>query len=371
MMTPYTIAVPQEDLDDVQTRLAHVRWANELPEVGTTYGVPLGPIKRLVTYWQKDYDWRIWEARLNVYPQFTTIIDDQTIHFLHVRSPEPQAIPLIITHGWPSSVVDSLNLIGPLTIPRSHGGEADQAFHLVIPSLPGFGFSGPTHEAGWDRFRVARAWAELMRRLGYDRYGVHGNDWGSWISPEVGRFDPDHVIGVHVNQIFSFPSGDPAELEALSEKEKHQWQGYQLWKTNLGAYDQLQSTVPQTLAHALADSPVGQLAWSYQMFGDTVSDDYILTNVMIYWLTNTAASSARFYYENAHAKEVPTEPTTLPLGLSCFAAEEPIRTFAERDHRNIISWKVHDRGGHFATTQTAPDLLINDLRAFFKQLHLA
>ncbi len=367
LITPYTIAIAKADLDDLKARLAHTRWTNELPGVGTDYGVDLAPIKRLVTYWQESYDWRIWEAKLNTYPQFTTTIDGQNIHFLHIRSNVDDALPLILTHGWPMSVFDYLDLIDPLTNPRAHGGEAAHAFHLVIPSLPGFGFSGPTTQRGWDRYRVARAWAELMHRLGYDRYGAHGMDWGSIISPEVGRCDPEHVIGVHVTQIFSFPSGDPAELETLSEKEKHLWQGYQWWKTNLGGYDLLQSTVPQTLAHALADSPVGQLAWNYQMFGDTVSDDYIITSVMMYWLTNTAASSARFYYENAHAQQVPTEPTTLPLGLTNFAGEEAIRTFAERDHQNIVSWNVYDRGSHFAT-QTAPDLLINDIRTLFEQL---
>lgn len=365
MITPYTIAIPQTDLDDLKARLARVRWTNELPDGGTSYGVPLDPIKRLVTYWQEGYDWRVWEAKLNAYPQFTTTIDGQNIYFLHIRSREENALPLILTHGWPSSVVDYLNLIGPLTDPRSHGGKADQAFHLVIPALPGFGFSGPTHEVGWDRFRVARAWAELMRRLGYERYGLHGNDWGSIVSPEVGRCDPGHVIGVHVTQIFSTPSGDPAEMEALSPEEKELWQSMQWWNENEGIYNPLQSNVPQTLAHALADSPVGQLAWNYQIYGDHESDDYILTNVMIYWLTNTAASSARFYYENAHAQHVPTEPTTIPLGLSNFADDYPfIRPFAERDHKNIIFCKVYDRGNHFAT-QTAPDLLINDIRAFF------
>jgi Epoxide hydrolase N terminus len=173
-ITPYTIAIPQADLDDLKARLAHVRWTNELPGVDTDYGVPLDSVKRLVEYWQEGYDWRTWEAKLNVYPQFTTTIDGQNIHFLHVRSQEDNALPLILTHGWPMSVLDYLDLIDPLIDPRSHGGEASQAFHLVIPSLPGFGFSGPTTERGWDRFRVARAWAELMRRLGYDRYGAHG-----------------------------------------------------------------------------------------------------------------------------------------------------------------------------------------------------
>ena len=367
-ITPYTIAIPQADLDDLKARLARVRWTNELPDVSTDYGVSLESVKRLVKYWQDSYDWRIWEAKLNAYPQFTTNIDGQNIHFLHVRSREDNALPLILTHGWPMSVVDYLDLIAPLIDPRSHGGEAVQAFHLVIPSLPGFGFSGPTTERGLDRFWVARAWAELMRRLGYERYGAHGMDWGSIISPEVGRCDPSHVIGIHVTEIFSFPSGDPAELEALSEEEKNHWQSFQRWIENKGAYSVLQSTAPQTLAHALADSPVGQLAWNYQIYGDAVSFDYVLTNVTIYWLTNTAASSARFYYENAHAQQAPTGPTTVPLGLANFAdVHQAIRPFAERDHKNIVSWNVYDRGNHFAT-QTAPDLLINDIRTFFQKL---
>lgn len=368
LITPYTIAISQADLDDLQERLARVRWTNELPGVGTDYGVDLASIKRLVTYWQSGYDWRFWEAKLNAYPQFTTTIDGENIHFLHVRSNVDDALPLILTHGWPMSVFDYLNVIDPLIDPGSHGGKKTQAFHLVIPSLPGFGFSGPTTQRGWDRYRVARAWAELMQRLGYEQYGAQGMDWGSIISPEVGRCDPEHVIGAHVTEIFTGPSGDSAEWEALSEKEKKQWQEFQWWMDNKGVYDPLQSSIPQTLAHALADSPVGQLAWNYQIYGDDLSFDYILTNVMIYWLTNTAASSARFYYENHYAQNVPTEPSTIPLGLSNFADDnQAIRRFAEREHQNIVFWKVHDRGSHFAT-QTAPDLFVNDTRTFFEKL---
>ncbi len=367
-ITPYTIAIPQTDLDDLQERLARARWTNELPGVGNDYGVPLEPIKRLVAYWRDGYDWRSWEAKLNAYPQFTTTIDGQTIHFLHVRSPEPNATPLILTHGWPMSVVEYLNVIEPLTDPRAHGGDPANAFHLVIPSLPGFAFSGPTTEKGWNRYRIARAWAELMHRLGYERYGAAGNDVGSEVSPEVGRCDPEHVIGVHVTQIFSQPSGNPAELAELSEEDMKKVQFLQWFWDNLAGYHKLQSTAPQTLAHALADSPVGQLAWSYQLFGDSVSDDYILTNATIYWLTNTAASSARLYYENAHATDVPTGPTTVPLGLANFAFDfQSIRLFAERDHKNIVSWHVYQSGGHNATQMT-PDLLINDIRQFFRML---
>jgi epoxide hydrolase len=226
---PFRIEVPQAELDDLAERLARTRWANELPldpggpqagpvPPGWEYGVPVGYVRDLVEHWQHHYDWRGWEAKLNTYPQFTTTIDGQRIHFLHVRSPEPDATPLVLTHGWPNTVLEYLDLIAPLSDPAGHGADAADAFHLVIPSLPGFGFSGPTHEPGWDASRTARAWAELMRRLGYDRYGAHGNDAGAIVAPHQGRVDPDHVVGVHVNQVFSFPSGDPAELDGLTPR---------------------------------------------------------------------------------------------------------------------------------------------------------
>ncbi len=366
-ITPFTIAIPDADIDDLRDRLARTRWTNELPGVGMDYGLALEYIQGLVAYWREGYDWRAEEARLNTFPQFTTEIDGQNIHFLHIRSPEPDATPLLLTHGWPMSFVEYVDLIGPLTDPRAHGGDPADAFHVVIPSLPGFGFSGATSERGWSRYRTARAWAELMHRLGYERYGAHGNDAGSLVSPEIGRADPDHVVGVHVTQIFSFPSGDPAEFASLTEEELGKVQFLQWFNENMSAYAKVQATVPQTVAHGLADSPVGQLAWSCQLFGEAVSRDYILTNVMIYWLTNTAASAARFYYEDAHAADAPTEPTTTPLGLANFAQDfQSIRPFAERDHRNIVSWHTFDRGDHFAA-QSAPDLLIGDLRDFFRR----
>ena len=376
----FRIDVPQSDLDELQERLARTRWANELPPEsregghqtgpvppGWEYGVPLDYVKDLVEYWRTDYDWRAWEAKLNGYPQFITEIDGQNIHFLHVRSPESDALPLILTHGWPNSVVEYLDLIGELTNPRAHGGDAVDAFHVVIPSLPGFAFSGPTTEPGWDAERTARAWAELMRRLGYDRYGAHGNDAGAIVAPIQGRLDPDHVVGVHVNQIFSFPSGDPAEFEGLTQEE-FQYLEFLKSFVDHAIHDKAQAAQPQTLAHALADSPAGQLAWSGQLFGppgQALSPDEIITNVSIYWLTNTAASAARFYYENARA-EYPTEPTTIPLGLASFAFDfRPIRKFAERDHKNIVSWSEFDRGGHWAA-HDAPDLLTGDIRQFFR-----
>ena len=370
---PFRIDIPQADVDDLRRRLERTRWANELPlqtegavqtgpvPPGWEYGVPVGYVQRLVEAWRTTYDWRAWEERLNAYPQFVTEIDGQQIHFLHVRSADPNAIPLLLTHGWPNSVVEFLDLIEPLTAPTE-----GQAFHLVIPSLPGFGFSGPTADQGWNRYRTARAWAELMHRLGYEKYGAHGNDAGAFVAPELGRIDPDHVIGVHVTQLFSFPSGDPAELADLSAEELGYVKFLQSFQDNMSAYAKLQETQPQTLAHALADSPSGQLAWIAQLLGGT-SDEHVLTNATIYWLTNTGASSARFYYEDHHA-EHPTEPTTAPTGLASFAFDfRPLRRFAERDHANIVSWNEYDRGSHWAT-QDAPDLLIQDLQGFFSKL---
>jgi epoxide hydrolase len=374
---PFRIEIPQADLDDLAERLARTRFANELPPdtsrpqqgpvlPGWEYGVPVGYVRDLVQYWQHKYDWRVWEARLNQYPQFITEIDGQPIHFLHVRSSEPDAVPLILTHGWPNTFLEYVDLVAPLTDPAGHGGEAADAFDVVVPSLPGFGFSGPTREPGWDAQRTARAWAELMGRLGYDRYGAHGNDAGAIVAPLQGRVDPDHVIGVHVNQLSSFPSGDPAEFEGLTPEEL-QYLNFLQGFVDHAVHDKLQAAQPQTVAHALADSPAGQIGWSGQLFGDALSKDHIITNVAIYWLTNTAASAARFYYENKHA-EPPTGPTTVPIGLASFAFDfRPIRKFAERDHANIVSWSEFDRGSHWAA-HDAPDLLLGDLRQFFRTL---
>jgi pimeloyl-ACP methyl ester carboxylesterase len=375
---PYRIEIPQSDLDDLADRLARTRLTNELPlEVdpdapptgpvppGWEYGVPVGFVRDMVERWRTGYDWRAWEARLNAYPQYRTEIDGQDVHFLHVRSNEPDALPLILTHGWPATVVEYLGLIGPLTDPAAHGGAAADAFDVVIPSIPGFGFSEPTKTKGWNRYRIARAWDELMRRLGYDRYGAHGNDAGSNISPEVGRHAPDRVVGVHVTQIFSFPSGDPAEFAGLSEEDMAALQFLQFFNENMSGFAQLQGSAPQNAAHALSDSPAGQLAWSAQLLSGT-SPDFLLTNATIYWLTNTSASSGRLYYEDQHADH-PTEPTTVPLGLANFAYDmKSIRRFAERDHKNIVSWNVYDRGSHWAADD-APELLVEDLRQFYRR----
>jgi len=369
-VTPYRVEIPQADLDDLADRLARVRWPDELPGVGWSYGVPLAKVRELVDYWRDGYDWRAQEARINEHPQFVTTIDGERVHFLHVRSPEPDALPLIATHGWPMSVVEYLDLIGPLTDPRAHGGDPADAFHLVVPSIPGVGFSGPTHDVGWDTRRVARAWVELMSRLGYERYGAHGNDGGSQISPEVGRNAPDRVAGVHVTQLFSFPSGDPGEFEGMSEEDMAAMQFLQEFSASGGlAYNAYQSAQPQTLAYALQDSPAGWLAWVTQMFREWTDRDYVITNAAIYWLTNTVGSSIRRYYDEAHPRiDPPTEPTTAPTGVAIFAEDfQSVRRFAERDHSNIVSWNRYDRGSHFAPHDAA-DLLLEDLRAFFRQV---
>jgi len=364
---PFRIEVPEAILDDLRDRLTRTRWPDELPGVGDSYGVSLDLVKRLAERWRTGYDWREWEAELNRHQQYTTTIDGQNVHFLHVRSPEADAFPLILTHGWPGSVVEFLDVIGPLSDPAAHAAKPDEAFHLVIPSLPGYGFSGPTRESGWNRYRTAAAWAELMRRLGYDRYGAVGNDAGSMVNPELGRIDPEHVVGLHVTQIFSFPSGDPAEMADLTPEEQGQLATLQWFYENKFSFNQLMSQQPQTLAYALSDSPVGLLAWNAQLFGEDLDDDFILTNVMLYWLTGTGGSAARLYYEDAHAT-LPTEPTTVPMGLAAFGGDfSGIRRFAERDHSNIVRWSTFDHGGHFAAHK-APDLLVGDIRSFFEPL---
>jgi epoxide hydrolase len=364
---PFRIEVPEADLVDLRDRLERTRWPDELPGVGDGYGVPLDLVRSLAERWRTGYDWRAWEARLNRYPQFSTTIEGQNIHFLHVRSPEPDAFPLILTHGWPGSVVEYLDVIEPLSDPVAGGGKPAQAFDLVIPSIPGYGFSGPTRATGWNRYRIAEAWAELMRRLGYDRYGAVGNDAGSMINPELGRTDPEHVVGLHVTQIFSFPSGDPSEMADLSAEEQAQLGTLQWFYENKFSFNQLMSQQPQTLAYALSDSPVALLAWNAQLFGEDLDDDFILTNVMLYWLTGTGGSAARLYYEDAHAS-TPTEPTTVPMGLAAFGGDfSGVRRFAERDHANIVRWSTFDHGGHFSAHK-APELLVGDIREFFEPL---
>ncbi|MFI6887817.1 epoxide hydrolase family protein [Streptosporangium canum] len=372
-ITPFRIDIPQADLDDLHDRLDRTRWPDELPGTGWSYGVPSSYAKELAEYWRTAYDWRKQEAALNEHPQFTTEIDGQNIHFLHVRSPEPDALPLIITHGWPGSVAEFLKVIGPLTDPAAHGGDRSDAFHVVAPSIPGFGFSGPTTETGWDMQRVAGAWAELMDRLGYQRYGAQGGDSGAVIAPMLGRTAPQNVAGVHVNGALGFPTGDPSEFEGLTQAELARLGQYQ--DQDRAGYAIIQATRPQTLAFGLHDSPAAQLAWIVEKFKewtdparelpeDAVDIDQMLTDVSIYWFTGTAASAARLYKEGQKGWGAAAEYSALPHGAAVFPGDAGVRRIAEREH-NVVHWSEFDRGGHFAAME-APDLLVEDVRAFFR-----
>jgi pimeloyl-ACP methyl ester carboxylesterase len=376
-ITPYSIDIPQSALDDLKERLSRTRWPDELPGVGWDLGVPLDYLKDLTEYWATTYDWRIQEKALNEFPQFTTLIDNQNVHFLHVRSTEPEALPLLITHGWPGSIAEFLDIIDPLVNPAAHGGDPADAFHVIAPSIPGFGFSGPTHETGWNTARVAKAWADLMSQLGYERYGAQGGDTGAMVSPQLGQIDSAHVVGIHVNSLVTFPSGKPDELNDLSGADQKRLELMQRWQNELSGYAIVQSTRPQTLAYALTDSPVGQLAWIVEKFKDwtdpaaplpedAVDRDHLLTDVSIYWLTATAGSSARLYYEGAKSWGQTSEPSGVPTGVAVFPMDVTIRPIAEREH-NIVRWTEFDRGGHFAAME-APDLLVGDVREFFRPL---
>jgi pimeloyl-ACP methyl ester carboxylesterase len=370
---PFRIDVTDADLKDLKDRLARTRWPEQLPGVGWSYGTPLEYVREMAEYWRTSYDWRKEEARLNEFPQFTTTIDGANVHFLHIRSPEENPMPLILTHGWPGSVAEFLDLIGPLTDPRSHGGDPGDAFDLVIPSIPGYGFSGPTLDTGWDSGRTAGAWDELMKRLGYERYGAHGGDAGALITRELGILKPDGLVGVHLLQIFAFPSGDPDEMAEMTDFER---EGMAILANfdAISGYVKIHQTRPQTLAYGLTDSPAGQLAWNSELFmgfggenADNVDRDRFLTHVTIFWVTATAGSSARQYYEDARTgagyREVPNDT---PTGVSVFPNDfRSVRAFAERSN-NIVHWSTFDRGGHFAASD-APDLLVGDLREFFRR----
>jgi epoxide hydrolase len=372
---PFRLEVPQADLDDLRARLARTRWPDQPAGVGWSHGIPVEYLRELAEYWRTGFDWRAQEARLNQFPQFTTTLDGHNVHFLHVRSPEPDALPLILTHGWPSSVVEFLDLIGPLSDPRGHGGDPADAFHLVVPSIPGFGLSGPTRETGWTVKRVAAAWAELMRRLGYDRYVAHGGDTGAMVSRNLGLAHPDRVAALHLTQLFD--AGVTAETADFSvEEEKRGVEVGYRYEYELGGYAAIQSTRPQLIAYGLTDSPVFQLAWiadgfrewtaATQVPEDAVDRDTMLTNVTLYWLTGTAGSSARYYKEGTESWGEPEPPSPVPTAVAVFPHDifVPIRRLAERNH-NIVRWTRFDRGGHFSALEQ-PDLLVGDLRASFR-----
>ena len=375
-MEPFRISVPENQLDDLRERLGRTRWPAGPAGIGWSRGVPIGYLRELTEYWRTTYDWHRHEEELNRLPQLTTRIDGTTVHAVHVRSPEPGALPLVLTHGWPGSIVELLDVIGPLTDPRAHGSDPADAFHVVAPSIPGFGFSGPTPDTGWGITRIAAAWAELMRRLGYDRYGAQGGDWGSRISWELGRTDAAHVVGVHVNMLVATP---PQQSDVLDAADTARLARLTRFQDELSGYMRLQATRPQTLAYALTDSPVGQLAWIVERFKDwtdssnapeeAVDRDRMLTDVMVYWLTGTAGSSAQLYYEHARSGGFgPPPPSSTPTGVAVFARDiaQPIRRTAERGN-HILHWSEFDRGGHFAAMEQ-PELLVTDIRAFFRSI---
>ncbi|TNC28268.1 epoxide hydrolase family protein [Amycolatopsis alkalitolerans] len=356
MITPFHIDIPQADLDDLADRLSRTRWPNEVADAGWDYGFPLARLAELAEYWRAGYDWRAHEARLNELPHFTTEIEGQNIHFVHVRSANPDALALILTHGWPGSFLEFLDMIEPLS----------REFHLVIPSIPGYGFSGQTHERGWDAVRIARAWAELMRRLGYERYGAQGGDFGAGISLALGAVAPEQVVGVHVNYLPTRPDPD-AGIE-LSETDEARLDKVRQLVANRPPYQALQALTPQTIGYALTDSPVGQLVWIAERFAQwtdprtQISDDRMLTDISLYWLTATAASSARLHHD---APRGPGVPCPVPVGVAVLPHDitQPVRPLAERIY-DIRHWSEFERGGHFAAMEV-PELLAEDVRDFF------
>lgn len=353
---PFRIEVPQADLDDLDDRLSRTRWPNEVADAGTDYGFPLARLKALAEYWRTGFSWREQEAKLNELPHFTTEIEGQNIHFVHVRSANPDALALVLTHGWPGSFLEFLDVIEPLS----------RDFHLVIPSIPGYGFSGPTHERDWGVPRVARAWAELMRRLGYERYGAQGGDFGAGVSIALGAFAPEHVVGVHVNYLPTRPDPD-AGLE-LSASDEARLDTVRALMADRPPYQALQALTPQTIGYALTDSPVGQLAWIAERFAQwtdpatPVSDERMLTDVALYWLTATAASSARLHRDSQRGASVECK---VPLGVAVFARDITlsVRALAERLF-DVRHWSEFGRGGHFAAMEV-PEVLAGDVRAFF------
>ncbi|RKQ90950.1 pimeloyl-ACP methyl ester carboxylesterase [Solirubrobacter pauli] len=363
---PFEIDIPQAALDDLQDRLARTRFAAEWPGADWTQGAPVSYLRSMVDRWRSEFDWRAHEGRMNAHPQFRTEIDGQTIHFLHVRSPHADATPLLLTHTYPGSFADFLDVIGPLTDSAAHGGRAEDAFHLVIPSLPGMGFSTPLSSAGWTLERTARAFDRLMRALGYERYGAHGSDGGAMVSRELAILQPEGFLGAHVLQLFSFPSGDPAEFEAMGPEDYAALE-FAGWFQTVNGYADMNAKRPLTIAAALSDSPVGLLAYHelFENFGNGTSlmtPDQVLLQVSLQWLTNTSAGAVLLHHVE---KDVPVRVNHGPIGVAVFADDfKTIRPFAERDNTDIVSWTEHPRGGHFASMEV-PDELVRVLREFY------
>lgn len=386
-INPFALHVPDADLDDLRQRLLHTRWPDQETVHDTTQGPQLAKIRRLVDHWATAYDWRQTEALLNGWGQYTTTIDGLEIHFVHVRSAVPGARPLLLTHGWPGSVLEFRHAVGPLTDPEAHGGSAEDAYDLVIPSLPGFGFSGHPTAPGWNVSRTARAWAVLMERLGYTRWFAQGGDLGASVTAELAAIEQRSSIGlagIHLNMALFMPTDEEAHQATDEERTMLAEGGY--YFQVLSAYHQQMSTRPQTIGYALTDSPVGLAAWIYAMFQDVggshdehgdaellFSLDEMLDDIMLYWLPNAAASAARLYWEmnQVHWAQAGSldAPLTVPTGLSIMPGEyvRRSRRWAERRYTNLVLFHEVARGGHFAVLEQ-PDLLVADIRATFRSL---
>jgi len=373
-IAPFRIAATDEQLDDLQRRLRATRWPERECVDDWSQGLPLAYAHEVASYWLQKYDWRAREERLNRFRQFKTEIDGLAIHFIHARSPHADATPLVITHGWPGSIVEFQKVIEPLTDPAAHGGDAADAFHVVCPSLPGYGFSDKPARTGWNVQRIANAWSELMPRLGYKRYAAQGGDWGAAVTTCIGIQDPAHCIGIHLNMPLAQP--DPSAAD-LTENEKAAVASLQYYNDWDSGYSKQQSTRPQTLGYGLSDSPVGQMAWILEKFWawtdcdghpeNVLTRDELLDNVMLYWLTASGASSARLYWESF--RKFPTDPVTIPAGCSIFPKEiiRSSRRWAQKRYQNLVYFNELAKGGHFAAFEQ-PETFMREVRACFQQI---
>jgi pimeloyl-ACP methyl ester carboxylesterase len=375
LIRPFTVSIPDSEIDDAKQRLARTRWPDRETVGDWSQGVRLENARSLAGYWERGYDWRRLESRLNRFPQFLTEIDGLDIHFIHVRSVQPGALPLILSHGWPGSIVDFLELIGPLTDPVAHGGDAADAFDVVVPSLPGFGFSGKPAQTGWTVDRTARAWAELMKRLGYTHWAAQGGDWGAVVTTALGAMQPEGLAGIHLNTPYAFPAQIP---DTLSPEQRYAVETLARYNGELGGSSHLQGTKPQTIGYALADSPAGQAAWIYEKFQsktdnhglaeDALSMDAMLDVISLYWFTNSAASSARIYWENRSATFAGPK-LMLPVAVTVFPKDIPRlpRSWIEDTYSNLIHYGEAPAGGHFAALEQ-PDILVSEIRAGLRAL---
>ena len=385
---PFRAEIPETAIIDLRQRLAVTRWPEDETVADRSQGVQSARLRNLVSYWQTSYDWRKGEEKLNAIPQFLTNIDGLDIHFIHVRSRHENALPLVMTHGWPGSVFELLNVIGPLTDPTAHGGKAEDAFHLVLPSIPGFGFSQKPTSTGWNPQRIAAAWDMLMKRLGYDRYVSQGGDWGAIISDALGRQAPDGLLGIHVNRVeraTTFPTAAAQALmngaaapDSLSPEEKMVFGEVRDFVNNGFGYAAIMNTRPETIGYGLADSPVGLAAWLYDKIADWVftrgdpekalGKDALLDNITLYWLTNTGPSSGRIYWENA-ASGAKLTPLQVPVGVTVFPGEvyKPPKKWLSNAYPRLIYYNQVSKGGHFAAWEE-PELFSQEIRAAFKAM---